>query len=210
MLLIHCPNCDHDNTPGERFCAKCGVPLNLKPCPQCGKVDQLTAKLCSGCGAAFPPIALAHIDNTEVMPEPQAARETAPSGESPRPPSQGAWPLIVMAVVAGGIPLLWMNRARIPLPKAWQINGPDAAGSAVAPSAPPAAASASPPPAAPAALTNAPIATAPAADKEPPKRASPAAHRHDRHRSPVKTASARPCTEALAALGLCELGAEQK
>jgi hypothetical protein len=212
MLLIHCPNCEHDNTPGERFCAKCGVPLNLKPCPECGKVDQLTATVCSGCGAAFPPIALAHPDPDATPPAP-AERQPAADSTSARPHTQGAWPLILMAIVAGGIPLLWMNRAYIPLPKAWQVRGPNAAGSAVTPVAQPAPVAA--PQVALPAVGAQPADPQPVAEpvviKETPKLAAPPAkHAQTRHKPAIKTAPPRPCTEALAALGLCQPEATRK
>jgi hypothetical protein len=244
MLLIHCPNCEHDNTPGERFCAVCGVPLDLKPCPQCGKVDQLTAKVCSGCGAAFPPIVLAHLDDSASQAAPPVARaeegQRPPVQESaqpqPAPPGNRAWPLILVAIAAGGIPLLWMNRAYMPLPKAWQVQGPNAAGSAAAPlSVPAPAPQPTVPPAAPvlapdAASTEQPAKSGgsevPAQDVSHAKSgaAQPARKESPKHRSPpaahppaglpvasaVKTAPTRPCTEALAALNLCDPKADQK
>jgi Double zinc ribbon len=212
MLLIHCPNCDHDNTPGERFCAKCGVPLNLKPCPHCGKVDQLAATVCSGCGAAFPPIVLAHPD-PDTVPPPQTDQQAATASELVRPQhTQGAWPLILMAVVAGGIPLLWMNRAYIPLPKAWQVKSPAAAGSAVRPVTqpslappkviPPAAGAQPTDPRPPVAAKQPPVAK-PVVSKEM-SAATPAKQVRAKRKPTVKTASRRPCTEALTALGLCQ------
>jgi hypothetical protein len=213
MLLIHCPNCEHDNTPGERFCAKCGVPLNLKPCPQCGKVDQLTATVCSGCGATFPPIAVAHPDSDTTPPLP-ADPQAAPDPGLARPPhTQGAWPLILMAIAAGGIPLLWMNRAYIPLPKAWNIKAPSAAVSAVAPVARPVPV-AEPQtvlPAVGAPPADTPPAAAPVAIKETPQLAAPPAkHARTSHKPATRTEPPRPCTEALAALGLCQPEATRK
>jgi hypothetical protein len=231
MLLIHCPNCEHDNTPGERFCAVCGVPLDLKPCPQCGKVDQLTAKVCSGCGATFPPIVLAHLDDGAFQaPAPVAQAQDKPVQETAQPhpaaPGNRAWPLILVALAAGGIPLLWMNRAYMPLPKAWQIQGPNAAGSAVvsvpspapqpeapaaAPVVAPAAPSADQPATVPAATHDkAAAATRPAA---PRKRTPNTVQPRDTGKqtvTPAATAPTRPCTEALAALNLCDPKAAQK
>ena len=222
MLLIHCPNCQHDNTPGERFCAKCGVPLDLKPCPQCGKVDQLTARACSGCGAEFPPLVVAHVDEgIATAAPPPSEPEPLPATPESRP-TQGALPLIIVAIVAGGIPLLWMNRAHIPLPKAWQVQGPNATGSAVSPVAPPEAAS--PPPAAkadPVAGAAEPIAAplpeparaptaAPATKASARQAAARPAPAHSDGPAAARTEAARPCTEALTALGLCNSAAERK
>jgi hypothetical protein len=236
MLLIHCPNCEHDNTPGERFCAVCGVPLDLKPCPQCGKVDQITAKVCSGCGAAFPPIVLAHVDGKSVSvatPVAQAHEARLPSQEPAQPPAGGnrAWPLILVAIAAGGIPLLWMNRAHMPLPKAWQIQAPNAVGSAAVsvsapapqpelPAAAPALAPEVPKPDQPAANRDTEMTpSAPVQDKTPAKQApqkAPAKHHAAKAVHPPKataataTASSQPCTEAMAALNLCDPKATQK
>lgn len=144
MLAIQCPSCHHDNTPGDRFCAVCGVPLNLKPCPQCGKVDLVTTKVCAGCGATFPPITLTDskeesgvpaINSGEAAPridQRESSRRIAPppvaAPTARKEVSTRAWPLILVAVAAGGIPLLWMNRDRMPLPKAWQIKSPQTKG----------------------------------------------------------------------------------
>ncbi len=240
MLLIQCPSCKHDNTPGERFCAVCGVPLHLKPCPACGKVDHVSTKICSGCGAAFPPLAPTHYVTED---DPQAAADMAredlgqPGGNAvagagtvPSAPKQvvasGAWPLIVVALAAGGIPLLWMNRANLPLPKAWQIQGPNATGSAITPATPPllTPATATAPPAPPAKADPAPVVTeAPrsANDLPAPKpAAAPVARTRASHHvrippsrpiakrrpGPVEPkAAARPCTtDALSALDLCD------
>jgi hypothetical protein len=202
MLAIQCPFCQHENTPGARFCADCGSPLHLKPCPKCGKVDDVAVKLCAGCGMVFPPIALAHggevIDPNGADAAGKAAAEAAALGRraSDKAVSNRALPLVLVAVVAGGLPLLWMNRAYLPLPAAWRIQGPNAAGSAVAPSPaptsspPPAAAPApvaTPEPAAPAAPPAAPAGNAVEPESEPKPAADAAARAAD---PPKKTAAA--------------------
>jgi hypothetical protein len=203
------------------------VPLHLKLCPNCSKVDQVTAKVCAACGAVFPPIALA----------PEAAAVDA--AVRPRPPAappaatNRAWPLILVALAAGGIPLLWMYRANMPLPKAWQLRQPTPAVSAVAPTplaAPvPAAPVAEPAAAAP---VVAPVPAAASADqpatgrdadnaaKPEPAAKKPSPAHASRQRAvalrarpaAAKAAPAakeaapvpRECTEAVAALGLCD------
>jgi hypothetical protein len=238
MLAIQCPSCQHKNTPGERFCEFCGVPLDLKPCPNCGKVDLVTTQVCSACGEVFPHIALA--PNGEASetyrPAGNVAGETpassrrgrptysntiqAPPSSTEAPPSR-ALPLILVAIVAGGIPLLWMNRDRMPLPKAWHVQ-----------STPPESASPLPAPApvqAPAA-TPQPVPAKNDPPKEEPEKERAAKQEPTEQKAPTKQQSApaqapsaarqresartaggtqagtppRECTEAVAALGLCE------
>ncbi|HHV08271.1 MAG TPA: zinc-ribbon domain-containing protein [Firmicutes bacterium] len=59
-----CPQCNHENIPDARFCAKCGVPLQqdkdttelpaeepkTKPCPECNTEQLEGAKFCAQCG----------------------------------------------------------------------------------------------------------------------------------------------------------------
>ncbi len=232
ILLIQCPSCLHANTPGEHFCAACGVPLHLKPCPTCGKVDDAAARACSACGAVFPTLAQDQYvlaDDVRQSAPGVAARPADDVRAVPvAPPSQPnrAWPLVIVALVAGGIPFLWMYRANMPLPKAWQVPGQNAAGSAVTPASPPVtlpqaasvarAGSASaepapesndPPPVAGAVEAAVGDATAPAGQAQ----TTPAGNRKPVVKpaaKPAKPVMARPappgpCTEGLAALDLC-------
>jgi hypothetical protein len=233
MLLSHCPNCQHDNKLGERFCASCGVPLDLKPCSVCGKVDSVKATVCSGCGAHFPPLTgLSYVD------EPAGAGAAAVHPTTPvvsQPPStMRALPLIVVALAAAGIPLLWLYRNQMPLPKAWQPSSTtvetSTAHETVVPTPPRASAIAAPQPAAtpdatvPALIplplktaptdsdeTQSPIA-GPATDAPKPAPVKPAVKPIPK---PVVKTTPKPavptaapgdttCTEALAAVGLCE------
>ena len=140
ILLIQCPSCEHTNSPGERFCAKCGVPLHLKPCPACGKVHDADAASCSVCKAAFPVLAAEQYVMKDLDRPIEVARQRPESTAIPvmpddslKPtPANRAWPLIVVALVAGGIPFLWMFRSNMPLPKAWQTDGQRAVGGPVA------------------------------------------------------------------------------
>lgn len=213
MLLSHCPNCQHDNPPGERFCAACGVPLDLKPCPVCGKVDSIKATVCSGCGAHFPPLPGVLSVEPGAPDKPPHAKPT-PSVVTPPPTAMRALPLIIVALAAGGIPLLWLYRNTMPVPKAWQapvsspatvptpVLAPPVKQEPVPPPQPvqvapaPAVEQAAPQPARPVAKAAAPVRPAPrpaanSADEPPPA-------------PPAKAAQGTECTEALAAVGLCD------
>lgn len=125
MFAIRCPYpyCQHENQPGARFCAACGAPLHLKPCPKCGKVDDVTVKTCAACNTVFPPIKLAEFSDASAgiadigKTAPPAPSSTGGEIHS-QSPSQfnRALPLIVIALFAGGVPFLWMNKSLIPSP----------------------------------------------------------------------------------------------
>lgn len=157
MFAIRCPYpyCQHENKPGARFCADCGAPLHLKPCAKCGKVDDVTATVCSSCNTPFPPIKLAEygsMDAAQASPvlvkaipaEVEAATSTT-SGRAEKASTHGAMPLIIIALFAGGVPLLWMNRGQMPTP-GWQGSGGGNTGAAVNPLPQPTPPSATPPP----------------------------------------------------------------
>lgn len=271
MFAIRCPYpyCLHENKPGARFCADCGAPLHLKPCAKCGKVDDVTAKVCSSCNAPFPPIKLAEYasaDATQAPPSPVKDIPTDTKAGAPTAPGQvkssthGAMPLIVIALFAGGVPLLWMNRGHIPtpgslgsevgnanvtappsapyspplvtppqvIPPSITESGPaiqalsptiaaptpattsaTAAPATVTTSTPPvtpAAVTTSTPPVTPATVTPSSRPVAPATAKAQPKRtAGNSKSKPEEPSKPVASEkSPRSCTDAVAALGLCD------
>lgn len=224
MLLSHCPNCEYDNQPGERFCAACGVPLDLKPCPVCGKVDSVKATVCSGCGAHFPSLT-GEPEPEDLSASPENPDKPTPPIVAPPPTPMRATPLIIVALAAGGIPLLWLFRNTMPVPKVWQGSPPGIEAPAV-PSTPDRSEAAPIPQPQPVVSTPSlipqpapraeepeivevvPAAVAPPRPKPKPvakpkpvqispKPAAEAA-------SPAKPAVVGECTEALAAVGLCE------
>jgi hypothetical protein len=173
MFAIRCPYCQHENKPGARFCADCGAPLHLKPCAKCGKVDDVTAKACSSCKTPFPAIELVEYGtpepaqaqlstSTPEQAKPVAEEAKPVAKDNSKPATYGAMPLVVIALFAGGVPLLWMNRGQIPVP-GWKDNEPSnlVTGTATRPPSPVVAPPAVPPSAtsAPAPRTEIPAAT---------------------------------------------------
>lgn len=220
--------------------------LKICPNPQCGKISEVSVPVCEHCGQAFPKVEAAP-ETATVVPAASAAQGNPP-GNVAGPTDKGkprtaALPLIMVAVVAGGLPLLWANRASLPTPKTWQGSAPDATkveGAAPAPigkmkppvvpeltSAPTSAATQAPPQApADSVVPSSSSAAAPSsavdqykptptvaaeATKEVPE-APPQAGDASRKTakkvaktpSPKKKEPPRPCTEATAALGLCD------
>ena len=195
--------------------------LRVCPNPDCGKVSDISATQCEHCGTVFPKIALA---------EPGGAKEATsspPPADVPltRKTTIAAWPLIIVALVAGGLPLLWFNRAYLPAPKPWQPEAAKPVGAPLTPPvAPPAPAPSAtptptPPPAAPVieppAPTPAPTTVVEEVAKpdnpaeKPAEKRPEAKPRETKKPKPQATAAApvepaRPCTEAIAALGLCD------
>ncbi|MDP2811885.1 MAG: zinc-ribbon domain-containing protein [Rhodocyclaceae bacterium] len=228
MFAIQCSFCQHENLPGARFCAECGSPLHLRVCPnpKCGKVSDVNATRCEHCGTPLPRIALAEAGATDNKPSP---------ANSDRKPTTSALPLIIVAVAAGGLPLLWLNRAHLPAPKTWQRPQTET----VAPAAPPVPIA--PPTAKPASVPDPialpspqvsappePLAAKPekpepvvaavaveteakaqAAEREKPRAKRAAQARKAEQAADEQAAAAppqppRPCTEAVAAVGLCD------
>ena len=219
MLATKCSFCQHENTPGARFCAECGSPMHLKVCPnpQCGKVSDVSAERCESCGQPFPRIALVSPDDAVAAAQGGIHEpENAPAAASKDKPRMPAWPLVMMAIVAGGLPLLWANRAQLPTPKTWQVTTPEApktgtvAPAPVASIPPPTAPAPAPAPAVPTPVDPASVAatqdTADSATKSPARKslASKSAKRATRAQRAKKPEPPRPCTEATAALGLCD------
>src|SRR5215211_3096914 len=64
---MQCPQCQHENREGARFCEQCGARL-VRACAQCGSVLSPTARFCSDCGT---PVA-----STTASLQPQPAPET--------------------------------------------------------------------------------------------------------------------------------------
>ncbi|RTL58039.1 MAG: zinc ribbon domain-containing protein [Rhodocyclaceae bacterium] len=193
-FAIQCPCCDHKNKPGARYCGECGAALHLRPCPQCGRMDDVTATVCAACHAALPPLQLAKYGEGET------AVEEVSSDKKKNTEGLPFGPLVLIAVIAGGLPFFWMYRANLPLPKAWRpadrqsVVDPQAIPVVSVPAAAPAAKTE------PAAEDSAARATTSPEDKTSPRVASKPAHKKSADKAPAKKA----CTEGMAALGLCD------
>ena len=48
--MSRCPQCQHDNPQGARFCNGCGARAELA-CAGCGQVNPSGSRFCNGCGA---------------------------------------------------------------------------------------------------------------------------------------------------------------
>jgi ribosomal protein L40E len=49
MPLTNCGYCEHGNPPDSKYCNACGATLTLAPCPRCGAVLEITATTCYQC-----------------------------------------------------------------------------------------------------------------------------------------------------------------
>lgn len=200
MFAIQCSFCQHENVPGARFCAECGSPLHLRVCPNpdCGKVSDVNATRCEHCGTVLPKITLAEpgARTGDATPAAAPALESQPAKKS----TIAALPLIIVAIVAGGLPLLWFNRAYLPAPKPWQG---EVAKPPTAPLTPPLSPPLAPP------VESKPI-PAPVATTPEPLKQEEAKAKSTRETKKIRQATAtqeqppRPCTEAVAAVGLCD------
>jgi Double zinc ribbon len=47
--MSRCPQCQHENPPGARFCNGCGARAELA-CAGCGQVNPPGSRFCNGCG----------------------------------------------------------------------------------------------------------------------------------------------------------------
>lgn len=217
--------------------------LKICPNPQCGKISDVGVAACEFCGQVFPKIALAS-EAAAAAPAASPAPGNVPGdvkGSATRDkPRTAAWPLIVVAIVAGGLPLLWANRASLPTPKPWQVSTPDATkveGAAAPPVAtikPPVVPELTPAPIPAPAHSAVPSSPAPVpapasgvdqgkptppgtadvttknpeaplqAGDTPKETAKEAVKKTAKAPSPKKKEPPRPCTEAMAALGLCD------
>ena len=53
---MKCPNCEHENSVGAKFCEQCATPLG-RACGNCGGAVSSTARFCPQCGHPVKPVA---------------------------------------------------------------------------------------------------------------------------------------------------------
>lgn len=235
MSTVTCPFCQHENSSGTRFCSECGSSIYLKICPspECGKISHIDALVCETCGQPFPNKNPAQTETTKTE-ESAGHREhgnpvLAADKEKPR---SSALPLVMMAIVAGGLPMLWINRAHLPTPKTWQSSTSDVAKTESIASTPAAPAPiVAPPPASvnsvqPSLPDKADPPSLVAPDETPSKPSKTEdTKKTDQTKRIAKTQSQKtsetprpkesktpppPCTEATIALGLCNAKQQAK
>jgi Double zinc ribbon len=102
--LHQCPYCEHVSPANSKFCNECGAALHLKPCPHCGAVNDVTlTRVCARChGALNEGTAVALIEpEVSAPPRQEAAQRPAltPGGSPSR------WPLVLAALGLAGLGL---------------------------------------------------------------------------------------------------------
>lgn len=92
MALTKCKYCEHGNPPDSKYCNACGGILTLAPCPHCGAVSEVTATTCYQCGGS-----LQESSKDAIVPALPAAPISRPSL---RQPSLAIVGTVVVAIVA--------------------------------------------------------------------------------------------------------------
>jgi class 3 adenylate cyclase len=83
---MQCPQCQHENREGAKFCDECGAPMPL-PCPSCGTENRPGAKFCNACGTPLTasPTASSFTPSSE---QPITRQEKPPPLEPPIPDAE--------------------------------------------------------------------------------------------------------------------------
>ena len=214
MSLTKCQYCDHGNPAESKFCNACGATLTLAPCPHCGAVNQIKAMSCYQCRGALPG---GRTDELAAA-VPAAAVPAAVISESvPRRPARAIVGIAVLAAV--GVLGYYAYRQQTPV----GVPAPPTAGSEAKARGSPVDAGAIDKAPANAVALDVATGTSPSeippagtvrAPAKPVAAAAPAAARPratDTGKGPEQgPPRLGPCTEALAALGLCTLKPNQR
>lgn len=228
MSLRKCPYCEHPNSTDAKFCVACGAIMHLAPCPHCGAVNDISSPKCYRCHGDLPGEQALVIEGEAAVAAATPATGATPAGGAAEAPS-GRPSLMVVSVIAltfaSAAYFAYRQRSAIappvatPAPAAEVRESPAAKG-AITKAAP---APASPPTASPAPAAVAPAPATVAAEPAPARERASRARRQSTEAAttavtaappvaapaPTPPASAPaanrgPCTEAVAALGLCK------
>jgi hypothetical protein len=94
-----CKYCEHGNPPDSKYCNACGAILTLAPCPHCGAVSEVTATTCYQCRGS-----LQGSGKDALVPALPAAANSLPSRRQPsshrRQPSLAIVGTVVVGIVA--------------------------------------------------------------------------------------------------------------
>jgi hypothetical protein len=212
--ITQCPYCDHVSPAGTKFCGECGAALHLMPCPHCGAVNDITAATaCYRC----------HGELSEKYSAAPAEPNSPQADISPyvvEPPARQRPHALVVGIVllafAAASYYAYRQRSvldvRVPLPVAVEVKQPGvpADTNATAGNIIKAPAGVVPAPVA-VPVAPAPAKPDPAAPRETAESAATIVATPDIVRARIDASKglekqapyAGPCTDAVAALGLC-------
>jgi 2-oxoglutarate dehydrogenase E2 component (dihydrolipoamide succinyltransferase) len=97
MFFHICPECDHRNPQGSRFCNSCGAPLQRRFCRSCGAANDVQSPACRACGASLPVITTA---DESLFAAPAPETRAAPSEACAAAPAAKAQPSVIASLYA--------------------------------------------------------------------------------------------------------------
>ncbi|CAN5185744.1 hypothetical protein BH11PSE10_BH11PSE10_11880 [soil metagenome] len=222
-----CPYCAHVSPDDSKFCNECGAALHLAPCPYCGAVNDVSLMdACARCNGNLHPTPETAPEEPDESQAPAASDEAAATAPAPEParrlPAVKArpWPLLLggMVLMVGASVAAYIAYQQRSAPSAKSIAIIEAVvreALEARPAAAPASSAERPAAARASEMTAAafePEAAPPQPRLRPPSKvvitrrpveAAPGAPRKAVAPPPAKIG---PCTEAVAALGLCSSG----
>lgn len=226
--LNQCPYCDHVSPANSKFCNECGAALHLKPCQHCGAVNDVTlTSVCARCNGSLnegTAVALVEAAQPQMSSErPMTAVDSLPWQEArPALAARTSPPLrllLIAALALGGLGLYAFQHkpappspsAAMPAPAAVEAKVElPAPASAAVPAALPARIDEPAEPVASAAAVAAAVAAEPPAAGRPAAAAAPRPAARPPQASTAQRSNVEPpppnigpCTDAVAALGLC-------
>src|SRR4029077_12050712 len=74
---MQCPQCQHENPSGAKFCVECASPIERRRCPACGTEAPATAKFCPQCAAPLTSPTVPAVPHDPARPQPPVSSETA-------------------------------------------------------------------------------------------------------------------------------------